>query len=519
MANSADTRRILSYIFIGALAALFALEWGPGSKGCSGGELAERDVAATVNGKAIPLRDFAREYLQQVDRLRQQGVPSEMVKQFGLQKQVLDQMVSTELLAQAAEQKGLTASDDDLTRLYQKTPLFQKDGKFDHDTFLQYVREIENTTEVLFEDKLRRQLAAQRMIQLVESSVVVSDDEVKARYLKDGDAAKVAFVRFSPTMFAGQLGAPKPKELSDWLEANGQAVADFYEQNKFTYFLAEKVKARQILLKVPPDASPEVKAAVAQRAQGAKKTLDDKKDFAALAQELSEDLDTKAKGGELGWVERLQLPAAFADVLFALKPGEVSVPVETPLGYFIGTVEEKQAAEQRPLEAVRAEIARQLFVKERSKALARAAAEKALAEAKKGKALPELFPAEAKAAEGAFDFAQETKPAVKETPEFASTADAVPSLGAAPEAMKAIFARTQPGLLDTLVTVGDSVVILSVTERRLPSEETFAKDRADLRLQVEKGKQYEVRESFLKALRQTGTVITNDRSVERIVGS
>lgn len=519
MANSVDTRRLFSYIFIGVLAALFALEWGPGSKGCNKAEFAERDLAATVNGKAIPLRDFAREYAQQVERFRSQGVPAEMMKQFGIHKQVLDQMVSSELLAQAAEQKGLTASDEDLAKLYEKTPVFQKDGKFDHEIFLQYVRDVENTTEVLFEDKLRRQLAAQRVLQLVEASVVVSEDEVRARYLKDGDAAKVSFVRFAPTMFAASVAPPKAKDLAAWLESHSKAVADYYEQNKFTYLLPEKVKARQILVKIPADATAEAKADSAKRAQAIKKDLDDKKGFAAVAMEASEDLDSKAKGGELGWVERLQLPAAFADVLFALKPGEVSLPVETPLGFFIGTVEEKKAAEQRPLESVRQEIAAQLWVKEKTKALAMAAAEKALAEVKKGKSLSELFPADTKPKEGGFDFAQETKPQVKETSEFASTVDAIPQLGASPEAMKAIFARTTPGLIESVISVGEALAVINVTERKVPSDEVYAKDRADLTLQVEKGKQYEVRESFLKSLRQSGTVITNDKSVEQVVGS
>ena len=444
-----------------------------------------------------------------------------MMKQFGIHKQVLDQMVNSELLAQAAEQKGLTASDEDLAKLYQKTPVFQKDGKFDHEIFLQYVRDVENTTEVLFEDKLRRQLAAQRVLQLVEASVVVSEDEVRARYLKDGDAAKVSFVRFAPTMFAASVAPPKAKDLATWLESHSKAVADFYEQNKFTYLLPEKVKARQILVKIPADATAEAKADSAKRAQAIKKDLDDKKDhdFAAVAMGASEDLDSKAKGGELGWVERLQLPAAFADVLFALKPGEVSLPVETPLGFFIGTVEEKKAAEQRPLESVRQEIAAQLWVKEKAKALAMAAAEKALAEVKKGKSLSELFPADTKPKEGGFDFAQETKPQVKETSEFASTVDAIPQLGASPEAMKAIFARTTPGLIDSVISVGEALAVINVTERKIPSDEVYAKDRADLTLQVEKGKQYEVRESFLKSLRQSGTVITNDKSVEQVLGS
>jgi peptidyl-prolyl cis-trans isomerase D len=519
MANSVDTRRMATYIFIVALATLFALECGPGSKGCDSGQIIERDTAATVNGKPIPLRDFARDYAQQVERARHQGVPTEMLKQFGLHRQLIDQMVNTELLAQAAEQKGLSASDEDLVRVFEKTPAFQKDDKFDHDTYLQFVHDVENTTEVQFEDKMRRQLAAQRLLQLVESSVVVSEDEVRAKYWKEHDAAKVGFVRFAPTMYAATVGTPKSKELAEWLAANGPAVSDFYEKNKFTYFVPEKVKARQILLKLPPSASPEAKAEVAARAQKVKQELDEKKDFAAVAKAVSEDTESKAKGGDIGWVDRLQVPAAFADALFAIKPNEATAPIETPLGYFIGTVEDKKAAEQRSLDAVREEIASQLWVKEKTKALAKVAAEKALAQLQKGAALAELFPPEAKSQEGGFDFAEEKKPALKESSEFSSSAESVPQLGAAPEAMKAIFARTTPGLIESLIPVGDSFVILEVRTREFPSDEAFSKERSDLGLQVEKGKQFEVRESFLKALRQSGTIITNDKAIDRVVGS
>jgi peptidyl-prolyl cis-trans isomerase D len=521
MSNSDQTRKFASYFFITALALLFALEWGPGSRGCDSGKLGEQDLVAQVNGKPIPLRDFAREYVQQSEQFRRQGVPAEMLKQFGVPKQVLDKMVNTELLAQAAEKKGLSASDEDLAKLYRESPVFQKDGRFDHDTFVDYVRNVENTTEVLFEDKLRRQLAAQRMLQLVEASAYVSDDEVHARYLKDGDAAKVTFVRFSPTMYADQVPPAKPAQLTEWLRTHEKDVADFYEQNKFTYAVPEKVKARQLLVKVAPGGS----AAAKDEARKAVEALQadiaaGKLSFADAARQRSEDLDTKDKGGDLGWVERLQLPAAFAEPLFALQPGQVTAPVETPVGFFLGTVEEKKAADQRPLESVKAEIAARLWVKERSQALAQAAAQKALAEAKAGQSLTALYPADPKTSSSkGFNFAVESKPSAKESSEFNASADSIPQLGAAPEAVRAVFARTQPGPLDAPVQVGDALAVVVVTERRVPSEEGWAQEKADLTQQAIKGKQFEVRDAFLKALRQTGSVVTNDKALERVVGS
>jgi peptidyl-prolyl cis-trans isomerase D len=216
MSNSADTRRLGYVFFIAALAVLFALQWGPGSQGCETGKLPEPETAATVNGEPIPLREFAKTYLQQAEQFRRQGVPPEMLKQFAIHKQVIDQLVNTELLAQAAAKKGVAADNADLAKVLREAPAFQKDGKFDKETYQQFVREYEGSTEVQFEDKLRRQLSAQRLLELVESSVVVSDDEVKARYLRDGDTAKATFVRFTPTMFVDQVKAPPPPELEAW---------------------------------------------------------------------------------------------------------------------------------------------------------------------------------------------------------------------------------------------------------------------------------------------------------------
>lgn len=518
MSNSADTRRYGSLLFIGLLAVLFALQWGPGSQGCET-RIKDEEHAATVNGRPIPLKEFARNYVQQAENFRRQGVPSDMLKQFGIHKQVIDQLVNTELLAQAAEAKGLVASNEDLVKVLREIPAFQKDGKFHKDSYQQYVRDYEGTTEVFFEDKLRRQLAAQRLLELVESSVTVSDEEVKAKYFKEGDSANVTFVRFSPTMFSDKVAAPKPAEIAAWAKANEAAIAASYEQNKFTYFLPEKVKAKQILLKVAPDADAAKKAEVKQQIENLRKELvDNKKDFAELAKQFSEDLETKEKGGDLGLVERLQLPASFAELLFALQPGEVTAPVETPMGWFLGTVTEKQAPVQKPLDAVKTEIAGQLYVKEKARALARAEADKALAELGKGKTLAELFPAEKKEGSNPFAFAPETKPEAKETGDFSSSADALPQLGEAPALKQKIFALQAPGVIAEVAEVADAFVVATVTARKVPSDADFETQKAQLKLESVKGKQFEVREGFLKALKQGGTVVTNDSAIEKIVG-
>ena len=516
MSNSSEnTRRYGSYFFIAALAILFALQWGPGSQGCDT-RIIDAETAATVNGKPIPLKDFARSYSQQSDNFRRQGVPADLMKQFGIHKQVIDQLVNTELLSQAAEARGLTTTDEDLRKVLKDAPAFQKDGQFSKEQYLEYVRQAEGITEIAFEDKLRRQLAAQKLLELVENSVAVSDEEVKAKYLKEGDVAKVTFVRFSPAMYSEKVAVPKPAELDAWIKANEPAIADYYEHNKFSFFLPEKVKAKQILLKVAPDADEAKKTEVKQRIENVRKDIvDNKKDFSELARATSEDLETRAKGGDLGLVERLQLPGAFADMLFALAPGEVTAPVETPMGWFIGTVVEKKAPEQRSLDSVKKEIAGQLFVKEKAKALAKADAEKALAEVKAGKKLIELFPAGK--SEGG-QFAAEQKPESKDTGEFNSSAEDLPMLGKEPALKKTIFEMKAAGLIEQVVPVGDTLVVAVVDERKQPSDADFETQKVQLKTEAVKGKQFEVREGFLKSLKQVGTVVTNDSAINKVIG-
>ena len=522
-----DWRRTGYYALIIALAVLFGLQWGPGSSGCDRfGALqdAKGEAAVTVNGQTVPLKEFAQAYSNQAANFRQQGIPADLLKQCGIHKQVVDQLVNTELLAQAAEAQGIRASDDEVVALVLKDPSFQKDGKFDKDRYEDIVNQYEGTTTVQYEEKIRRRLSAQKPLQVVEASVAVSQDEVQARYQKEGNSAKATFVRFTPSMYADKVAVPKPAELEKWAAANGDLIAKDYETNKFKFFIDERVKARQILLRVARDADAAVKEDAKKRLENVRKEIvDNKKSFADMATNFSEDTETKAKGGDLGFIERTQLPSDFAAKLFALKPGEVSAVTESPIGFHIGIVEDRKAPETKPLEAVKLELAAQLFTKEKAKDFAKADAEKTLAELKKGKTLVELFPADAKEDKN-FNFKAETRPEVKETGEFNASADAVPTLGGGAAVFKLLMDQKAAGVIDQVVTVDDGPVattsglaVVVVDERKMPSDADFTTKKEQLQVEAVKGKQFEVREAFLKALKARGAIITNDKAIDKVL--
>jgi len=64
-------------------------------------------------------------------------------------------------------------------------------------------------------------------------------------------------------------------------------------------------------------------------------------DFGKLARENSDDKGSAAKDGDFGLIQKASpYPDALKNVVFALKPGEVSEPVKQPTGFYLIRVDE-----------------------------------------------------------------------------------------------------------------------------------------------------------------------------------
>ncbi|MEM1383046.1 MAG: peptidylprolyl isomerase [Pseudomonadota bacterium] len=71
-----------------------------------------------------------------------------------------------------------------------------------------------------------------------------------------------------------------------------------------------------------------------ERATEIKAELDGGGDFAELAREHGTD-GTASRGGDLGWFVKTDMVPQFADAAFALEPGTVSDPVQSPFGWHL----------------------------------------------------------------------------------------------------------------------------------------------------------------------------------------
>jgi peptidyl-prolyl cis-trans isomerase SurA len=140
-----------------------------------------------------------------------------------------------------------------------------------------------------------------------------------------------------PAAFASLIRSMKPGDVSAPLRgASGFQLLKLVEirdeAQSGSANLVTQVHARHILVRVS-DATSEAAAkskidTIAARIKGGA-------DFAQVAREESQDLNSQAKGGDLGWFVPEQFGTDFGGQLASLRDGQVSAPFRTDAGWHI----------------------------------------------------------------------------------------------------------------------------------------------------------------------------------------
>jgi peptidyl-prolyl cis-trans isomerase C len=145
------------------------------------------------------------------------------------------------------------------------------------------------------------------------------------------------------------------REIKPSIILSDDAVKRYYEENAAAFDRPEQVRARQILFLTVDAATREPlpadkKAEKRKLAQEVKARLDKGEDFFQLCKEFSDEpwAKNETSGDEPLYVKG-QMPPEFDRVAFSLEPRTVSGVIESPLGYHIIRVSEKQAATRLPL--------------------------------------------------------------------------------------------------------------------------------------------------------------------------
>lgn len=122
-------------------------------------------------------------------------------------------------------------------------------------------------------------------------------------------------------------------------EVTEPAVRTMYERRK------EELRASHILIRVDQNASPADTLKAWTKALDIVRQLGEGKDFAALAEELSEDQSAKRNRGDLYYFTTGHMVPSFEDVAYTLRVGEYTRhPVRTQFGYHIIKLTDRKPA-------------------------------------------------------------------------------------------------------------------------------------------------------------------------------
>lgn len=515
MSKPFNFKRVTVVSFIVLLAVLFALEFGPGSRrGGPGGQEAADEVVAHVGKKKILMHEVINAINPEVEPLLKNPELAELVKGYYLN--LLEQVVDVAFLEQQAPREGIAISNAELLAHLQQTRAFQKEGQFDPDTYRRLIH-ANGFNTVAFEKEERARRAGNKLLKFLHELSYVSDEELRAEYALGANMADVRFVRFSPAQLAARVGTPTAKELAAFVEKNSKTIEETYEKNSHSYVEPERLRLRQILIARPEG---EAEEAARQKAEALLASLQQGADFASVARESSEDLETRANSGDMGWIAASQLPVLSANAVLALKAGETSQLMETPRGYFIYKLEEREGGKPKPLQEVQQDIALTLWTQQKSEQQAYADAKQALAELLKGKGLDALFPAPVEL--GALSLTPQLagdKPVAVNTGLFAANNASIPQLGDVAFLKNLIFQTTAPGPIREIQTLGQDFLVMEVVERHTPSDAGFEAEKGLLRETVRKQRAQQTQTELMRHMKAKAAIQLFPEKLKRLSGS
>lgn len=312
--------------------------------GAGGTESNDSTVAATVNGHAILLKEVERGITQQAGGQQAKLSQLELAQ---ARLQVLSNLVQRDVLFQRAEREKLLPTEDEIDGAINTQK--QQSGMTSED-FDRSLKEQNISMETLREEA-RKNLAISKLEDKYTSKISISNQEVE----------------------------------------------DFYNNNKQQFVNARGVALAMIMVD-PKDNSAEGIVNDVKNEAEAKLKIDNiyqqlqgKADFATVARAKSEDINTVAKGGDIGWAAEEDLknngfpPELVSDLFGKMQVGDYTQPIKFNSGkwYIFKLADRRLSTENLTLESpgVRQQITQGL-TNQRKQILNAALLETAMNEAK-----------------------------------------------------------------------------------------------------------------------------------------
>ncbi|MCZ6618076.1 MAG: SurA N-terminal domain-containing protein, partial [Gammaproteobacteria bacterium] len=338
---------------------------------------------ASVNGNDITQNMLAA----QANRLRRQ-LAGQFGEQFdpnlidaaALQNRALEQLISSALLQQAADDLKLGASLEQISKNVREDPNFQVNGEYSEARYLQMLQFLGYNPQTYL-DQVGQTFTFKQLSDAITDTGILTDWEVRQGARLLNQQRDLAYLTFAASDFDDQTQVNDEDvrlryeenqldymtersadveyvelswdELIAEIELTDEDVLKTYEQEREEAPSDEKRRSAHILLQITED----------RNAEQAERLLADLKDrvaggasFGDLAEEYSEDPGSATTGGELDSAGKGVFDPEFERVLWSLAEGEISEPVRTEFGYHLILLHAIEVNEYPAFELLRPEI-------------------------------------------------------------------------------------------------------------------------------------------------------------------
>src|SRR5215470_4124106 len=226
---------------LGLVCVAFVLFYIPDFLRGTGADAASSDTVAKVEGREITSGEFRRTYQAQLQAYRSaygNNMSEQLLKQLGIDQQILQQMVDERAALAQADRLGIKVSDEEIRQRIFTMPAFQENGGFIGETrytqLLRMQRPPMSAQE--FEDSVRRGLTVEKLRASLTDWLSVDDKELEQEYRRRNDKVKLAVVSFTADSFRPQVSATDAE------------IATYFEGHKADFRIPEKRKIKYVLI-------------------------------------------------------------------------------------------------------------------------------------------------------------------------------------------------------------------------------------------------------------------------------
>ncbi|MDO6385214.1 SurA N-terminal domain-containing protein [Uliginosibacterium sp. 31-12] len=296
---------------------------------------------------------------------------------------VLDRLINETALKGSIADSRLVVSAEAVQSYIKSEREFQENGQFSFPMYEARVRAM-GLTPAAFEQRVREGMAQQQLMLPIAYSAFAPAPSVQYFLALEAEERSVAELVFDAAGYASKVkltddAARKyydanqarfqtPEQVRlEYIQLSLESItrnlnvteADarkWYDENQKAFEGSEERRASHILVQVPADAKPEVRAAARKKAEdilAQVKSMPAK--FAELAKSASDDPGSAEKGGDLGFFGRGAMVKPFEDAAFALKQREISGLVETEFGYHIIQLTDSRGGKAKSYDEVKAD--------------------------------------------------------------------------------------------------------------------------------------------------------------------